>query len=170
MRRSVSVGVTGIATTTRSGRFSLMSWIATRIVSPVAIPSSAIIAVLPRTDGRPLPAVYVDAFGDIFQWYGMYGRYDEFVHFFGGAPCVAGILALISHFASLRYGIPYWLALGASSVIGTLYEGEEYVEDVIRGTSVRLGDGPDTVTDLLAQLIGSVAVLALVYVLNASKK
>lgn len=101
-----------------------------------------------------------DAFGDILRLYGQYGWYDQVAHLIGGA-----VIALILYdlFTALHEGTRIKLGLqfrGFLSVlgamaIGSLYELEEYGEDVIFG-SHRLGDAFDTGNDMLLNTLGAV--------------
>lgn len=107
-------------------------------------------------------AVLVDAAGDVFQLYSIWWSYDRLAHFFGGA--VAMITALnILHVVmqARRHHLPRWvvlpLAYGMTAVFSVLYEIEEFLEDRFTG-SKRLGDGPDTVDDMMLNLLGAALV------------
>lgn len=127
--------------------------------------------ILEKRSGRPIPgiifllvlvAVYVDALGDILHFYGRFYWYDEVAHLIGGATA-AGILFFMV-WTSLRHKIKALgislFSLGISSFLGVLYEIEEYLEDLLTG-SHRLGDGPDTASDLLFNTLGALFVIGL---------
>ena len=120
--------------------------------------------------GKGLPAwvfllatfsLALDAFGDIFGWYGMFLKYDTITHFVGGAT-VAAILGYVI----LRLEAAEKIALGMGNIFfiltvmafamafGSIYEIEEYLEDYFRGSN-RLGDGPDTANDMLLNTFGA---------------
>jgi hypothetical protein len=110
-----------------------------------------------------------DAGGDIFRLYGTYGWYDQVAHIIGGAAVALIVFNLFTslHVAqriSLGPKLRGWIAVMGSMAIGSLYEIEEYSEDVIRH-SHRLGDAFDTANDMLCNTIGAILlVLVIVWV------
>jgi len=109
-----------------------------------------------------------DAGGDIFRLYGTYAWYDQVAHFVGGAVVA---LVFFDLFLALEQRGVALLALrlrGVVSVmgsmaVGSLYELEEYSEDVLTG-SHRFGSAFDTGNDMLLNTIGAlVAVFLLVW-------
>lgn len=114
----------------------------------------------------PFLSIFVDALGDIHHWYVTYSWYDQVAHFTGGGSTVVLfwniMLRLVREDARERQPwIVYQLALGYAVAVGMLYEFEEYTEDVIFKSN-RLGDGPDTVNDLLLNFLGAIVYLTLV--------
>jgi hypothetical protein len=107
-----------------------------------------------------------DAFGDIFCFYGTYSWYDQLAHLVGGAAVALIFFDLLTslHAAKrLQLGLAFrgFLSVLGSMALGSLYELEEYGEDVIFG-SHRLGDAFDTGNDLLLNTFGSVLLILLV--------
>jgi murein DD-endopeptidase MepM/ murein hydrolase activator NlpD len=106
--------------------------------------------------------VFIDASGDIFRFYSRFGWYDKAAHLL-----VSGIAAYLIFLVSRRFFeqfnplIHSLFVLGISNLFGVLYEIEEYLEDLLirQGRWLRLGDGPDTVNDLLFNLLGGLAVM-----------
>lgn len=101
-----------------------------------------------------------DFLGDIFHFYTRWEWYDQLVHFMSGLVLVT-VLGLCFEQIVTRKGwnIPlpmlYLLVLGVNTIFAVLYEIEEYSEDYLYHTH-RLGDGPDTVNDLLLNLVAGV--------------
>lgn len=101
-----------------------------------------------------------DAGGDIFRLYGMYSWYDQVAHVVGGAAVALIFFNLLTslHVAqriSLGQKLRGWIAVMGSMAIGSLYEIEEYSEDIIRNAH-RLGDAFDTANDLLMNTVGAI--------------
>lgn len=104
-----------------------------------------------------------DAFGDILRLYGTYSWYDQVAHFVGGA-----VLALVTfntlhalHDAGkvqLPLGARVLVSIAAAMAIGSLYELEEYGEDVVFGSN-RLGSAFDTGNDMLLNTLGAVCII-----------
>lgn len=111
--------------------------------------------------------VGVDAFADFAHLYSRWSWFDQFDHFGGG---FIGFIIFHSMAMVLKrtreWRHPRWFdavaALGAVTILGNLYEIEEYFEDVISLTH-RLGDGPDTANDLLMNLLGGLMALFLFF-------
>jgi uncharacterized membrane protein YjdF len=114
----------------------------------------------------PLLSIFVDALGDIHHWYVTYTWYDQVAHFTGGGSTVVLLWNIM--FRVVREEVRLWqpwivyqLAFGFTIFIGVMYEIEEFTEDVIFHSN-RLGDGPDTVDDLLLNCLGALTYLAIV--------
>lgn len=115
-------------------------------------------------------SLFIDAFGDIGNYYDTIWWYDVVAHAIGGFTTTLVVMNIIiafekaRHFqlpAALRYTLAYALAL----TLGTYYEIEEYLEDVFTG-SHRSGLGTDTVNDLLMNTIGASLVLVILFSLR----
>lgn len=115
-----------------------------------------------------------DAGGDIFRLYGTYSWYDQVAHIIGGAAVALIFFNLLTslHAAQrvkLGFKLRGWLAVMGSMAVGSLYEIEEYSEDIIRNAH-RLGDAFDTANDLLCNTIGAgLLMLIIVWVRNRKK-
>lgn len=110
--------------------------------------------------------VAVDAAGDIAHWYSRWLWYDQVAHALGGAITVLVIFVIFtivarSHAWQHPTHLSYSYAIGLATVLGVLYEIEEYLEDYF-GFTNRLGDGRDTANDLLLNLVGSIAALTVI--------
>lgn len=109
----------------------------------------------------------IDFVGDVLGFYRRWEWYDQLVHFVSGPVLVASLILACERLADYFHwnaprALTYSLALGITTIFAVLYEIEEYSEDFFYQTN-RLGDGPDTVNDLLMNLIGaSVLILGLV--------
>ncbi|MBI2426957.1 MAG: hypothetical protein HYV34_03845 [Candidatus Kerfeldbacteria bacterium] len=102
----------------------------------------------------------IDAIGDMTNLYSRFLRYDEVAHFAGGFASMAVLSYMVwAYFRIHRIRLPkkvlFLYSLGLASIAGILYESEEFFEDVLFGSN-RLGDGYDTVIDLLLNLTGGV--------------
>ncbi len=114
-----------------------------------------------------------DAFGDILRLYGTYGWYDQVAHIVGGAVVALvfyNIFYNLQGHGSLRLtkGWMYTFSIFSSMAIGSLYELEEYGEDVLFHSN-RLGSAFDTGNDMLMNTIGAI-VLVLSIVLARRKR
>lgn len=103
--------------------------------------------------------VAVDAAGDIFGWYGRWEWYDRILHFTTPVIMMVVLLRLLPHVTAARdWRLPYSLQLicahGIVVTIGTLYEVEEYLEDLLFHTN-RFGDAMDTGNDLFLNFCGA---------------
>ncbi|MBI2415521.1 MAG: hypothetical protein HYV33_02540 [Candidatus Kerfeldbacteria bacterium] len=99
-------------------------------------------------------ALYLDAGGDYWHWYATVPYYDAALHAFGSGAVACWLWGVLR-----THG---WLVLTSVISLGTVYEIEEYLEDVITG-SHRLGDGPDTANDLLMNLLGVSLAIAVIH-------
>lgn len=122
----------------------------------------------------PTLNVLVDAFGDIFRWYGKFFWYDQLGHFLGGAAA-AGIVFFITlsitRYKNLKIS-KFFLGLFAFSlanVFGILYELEEYAESFFLHNN-RLGDRFDTPNDLFFNLVGSLICVLVIVLTQRAKK
>lgn len=115
-------------------------------------------------------AIYIDAFGDILHLYSQFDWYDQLMHLIGGATTAAvsfNVLYQIGQRTSIFKSS--FISLATSSLLGTFYEIEEYLEDYFTG-SHRLGDGPDTANDLLLNLVGALLIIIAVIVFYYFKR
>lgn len=110
--------------------------------------------------------IYFDAIGDYTHWYATYQYYDVWMHGLGGASTALFIYYWYSQtlLGKLPRSVVLWLALATAMAFGSLYEIEEYLEDVITG-SYRLGDGFDTANDMFMNTTGAILVLLLAWLL-----
>jgi len=123
----------------------------------------------------PVAAVYFDALGDFVRWYAQFTWYDRLTHFAGGVA-VAGLLYTFFKSWMPRHNYPVdhaalaFVTVSVTALIGSLYEIEEYLEDYFRHIAMRLGDGPDTASDLLFNLLGAVLIVVLIMVSSKSPR
>jgi len=101
-----------------------------------------------------LAAVGVDAGGDMLKFYQNVPHYDKYVHFAISAAGVAIILFLLARQDAALRGRDYLLALTSIVSLGALYELEEFWESALFHTN-RWGGGPDTLTDITANIFGA---------------
>jgi heme exporter protein D len=140
-------------------------------------------AMLRRKHAFPLPSavwaitllpLLVDMFGDFFHWYSRWTWYDQFAHVIGAAAAMFLFWHIIEAF-SRAYHVtsPFLmkalLAYSLCLMFGSLYEIEEYLEDLF-SRSRRLGDGRDTGDDLLMNLIGATFVFLCILVHHSLRK
>lgn len=121
-----------------------------------------------------LGAVSVDAFGDILHFYSRFPWYDQFAHALGAMVAMVLLLSVFQILFSPyspRASAPLTLltAFGITSVAGTLYEVEEYLEDHFNLTN-RLGDGRDTANDLLMNLLGALTIVVITTVSHYGRR
>lgn len=115
-------------------------------------------------------AVYVDAFGDILGGYFLFNWYDQVAHFLGGGA-TAGLVFSFLYFLNKKNIIKigkisfFIFSVSVTGFLGSLYEIEEYLEDLFRG-SQRLGSGFDTANDMLLNFLGALVVVALVMLIK----
>ncbi len=113
---------------------------------------------LPVALGLSFLGVLFDALGDIFHFYSRFGFYDRSIHLVIGA-----IIAYLLFILTKKYS-PLFI-LGMTSLLGVLYEIEEYLEDkFIHHRGLRLGDGPDTADDLLMNLLGALLMIFIIFI------
>jgi len=137
-------------------------WITMEIVS----------AKLQKSTGRGLPwyaygivllGTTFDALGDVAHWYSKFEWYDQIGHFNGGAMATLVFFFVLYRMVQadkIRIGpkLLGFLALCGGTLLGVLYEMEEYIEDVFTGGN-RLGDGVDTANDLLLNTLGALFIV-----------
>jgi hypothetical protein len=109
--------------------------------------------------------VYFDALGDIFFFYAKIGRYDQIAHFLGGAASALlffSAIQILSDCRKLSLGVigVSFFTMTSAVFLGTLYELEEYLEDIFTG-SHRLGDAFDTANDLFLDFVGAILIAAI---------
>mgnify|MGYP001562475370 CR=1 FL=1 len=115
-----------------------------------------------------------DAGGDIFRMYGTYSWYDQVAHLVGGAAIALVFFNLLTslHVAQrIRFGpgLRAWFAIMAAMAVGSLYEIEEYAEDILRHAN-RLGTAFDTANDMLCNSLGAVALVVLLVWIRQRRK
>lgn len=118
--------------------------------------------------------VGIDFVGDVLRLYGSWQPYDQFAHFLSGPLLVGALLLALSTIAHHQHWqmprvIFYLLVLGIDLMVAVLYEIEEYLEDVLT-LSHRLGDGPDTVNDILMNLVGGAGLILAIVVYEKAKQ
>ena len=116
----------------------------------------------------------VDAFGDTFRFYGTYAWYDQVAHFIGGAVVALVIFnLLIALYSANKINLPSKgiaaIAIGISMALGSVYELEEYLEDVVFNSN-RLGDAFDTGNDMLLNTVGAVVIIVILVIIRRRKK
>lgn len=115
-----------------------------------------------------------DAFGDILRLYGTYSWYDQVAHLVGGA---AVALVFFNIFARLiERGIVKlprawhgFISILGSMAISSLYEIEEYSEDVIFHSN-RLGSAFDTANDMLLNTSGAILIILVIVIFFKNRK
>jgi uncharacterized membrane protein YjdF len=113
--------------------------------------------------GSLVGLVVLDALGDYLDWYATIVYFDSSLHFLLPAAAVAGFWQLrISLHLPVSYRYVVYTVAPCVIVLATLYEVEEYLEDILTG-SQRLGDGFDTANDLLMGVLGAFAPIVIVY-------
>lgn len=114
--------------------------------------------------------VYADAIGDMYLLYDKIHNYDKIMHFLGGGVIcgwiVFEILRNLEDNGKIRLGIigVGFFAWMTTAFFGVLYELSEYFEDVFTGVHIRLGDGPDTTTDLMHNELGSLLIISILVI------
>lgn len=115
--------------------------------------------------------LYMDAFGDIFRWYGAYPWYDQIAHFVGGFG--GGLMVLFIGYGLVdrdrRSALHNFLAVCVVTFFAVIYELGEYFEDYFTGSN-RLGDGFDTANDLFLGIIGAAIAVALLRLVERKKR
>lgn len=100
-------------------------------------------------------AVYLDAAGDFIHLYDRIRFFDAILHLI--IPFIFGVCLIwvlrIRH-AALPQSLIVWLGVTITVSFGTLYEIEEYLEDVFTGSN-RFGDAFDTGSDLVLDVLGA---------------
>lgn len=119
-------------------------------------------------------SVCIDAFGDIARFYGTYAWYDQVAHFIGGAAVALVIFdMLVSLQQANKINLPLKgrgaITIGLAMALGSVYELEEYLEDVFFA-SHRLGDAIDTANDMLLNTIGAVIIIVTLVIIRRRKK
>lgn len=137
-------------------------WVSIEIVS----------AKLKKSTGQGLPwyvfaiallGISWDAMGDVSHWYVKFEWYDQVAHANGGA--MSTLIFFFVFYRMLQAGkikvgpkLLGFMAFCGGTLLGVLYELEEYIEDVITGGN-RLGTGVDTANDMLWNAIGGLLVV-----------
>lgn len=137
-------------------------WISLEIVS----------AKLKKNTGKGLPwyafgigllGISFDALGDVAHWYSQFEWYDQVGHFNGGAMTTLVFFFVFYRMVQadkIRIGpkLLGFMAFCGGTLLGVLYELEEYIEDIFTGGN-RLGTGVDTANDMLWNAIGGLIVV-----------
>lgn len=138
----------------------------------VWVTMEVISAKLKKNTGKGLPwyvfgigllGISFDALGDVAHWYSQFDWYDQIGHFNGGAMTTLVFFFVLYRMVQadkIRLGpkLLGFLALCGGTLLGVLYEMEEYIEDVVTGGN-RLGDGVDTANDLLLNTLGALFIV-----------
>ena len=117
-----------------------------------------------------LPGVLVVAFdagGDILHWYSSIVWYDMWMHFAGTFTVALYLWNLFAIHNRHHYPPSQLILLACTTAItfSVVYEIEEYLEDVFTSSN-RLGDGPDTGSDLMMNFFGAIVAFAILRVLT----
>lgn len=115
-----------------------------------------------------------DACGDIFRLYGRFGWYDQVAHIIGGAVVALiffNLLTSLNNKKVQQVGLKFrgFISVLGSMAIGSLYEIEEYSEDIIRHAH-RLGDAFDTANDMLCNAIGAIILIIVIVTIRHRRK
>lgn len=110
-------------------------------------------------------AVAIDAIGDLHHFYDRWLWYDQVAHFLGTGAVMIALFDVVravvdSEKSSATKFVQGLLAYGFSITLASLFEVEEYLEDVFTGSD-RLGSGFDTANDMLMNVFGATAVFSL---------
>lgn len=108
-----------------------------------------------------------DAFGDIFRLYGTYAWYDQVAHLVGGSALALVFFNTFYHLekagrVKFPLGLHSLVSVFGAMAIGSLYELEEYSEDVIFGSN-RMGNAFDTGNDMLMNTLGACLMVLVVW-------
>lgn len=117
-------------------------------------------------------SVILDAVGDVFHLYSRIAWYDRLLHVIGGAVAAYLICLLVRRYDGIKDAVLQWLfVVGVASLLGSLYEIEEWLEDVwVHGKMLRLGGGPDVADDMLMNIIGAIVVMGIITIHEKAKK
>ena len=117
-------------------------------------------------------AVLLDMAGDVFRLYSRIMWYDKALHVIGGAAVAYLVYLLVERaLSALRPNMQVLFVVGITSLLGTAYEVEEWLEDAwVHGQMLRLGNGPDVADDMLMNIVGAGIVMAIVLLYEARKK
>ncbi len=113
--------------------------------------------------------VLLDAFSDIFHLYSAFPFWDRLVHFGGGfisAVLIFYLVRRVEEKAGVMFPqfFVFIAVVSAVSLVGTLYEYWEFAIDENLGGAVKmLGDGADTVDDMILNILGAMIFILLAY-------
>lgn len=118
-----------------------------------------------------LGVVMLDLAGDVLHLYSRIIWYDKVLHVIGGGVAGYLIYRLIAESDAIKAGAVRWLSVvGITSLLGIAYEAEEWFEDMwVHGTTLRLGNGPDTIDDMLMNVIGAAVVVGIITIYEKRK-
>lgn len=144
---------------------NLQRRLALMLTNIMAVVGLAIYARILERRGKNIPissllaiclAVWLDAIGNFFGWYGRYEWWDHATHAIGtSAITMVACDGWAFRFDPQRSsGLIVWLALATSQTIAAWYEISEYVGDLWFATE-RVGARFDTPRDLLFNLLGA---------------
>lgn len=111
----------------------------------------------------------IDALGDMNRWYSQFLWYDQFAHLAGGVATMIFVSFAVSSYFRI-HGLPFRgkaqfvFSLGIATLIGVIYEIEEFTEDALLHSN-RFGDAIDTVTDLMLNLSGASVIGAIIFLI-----
>jgi hypothetical protein len=111
--------------------------------------------------------IAVDATGDMAHLYARFIWFDQLLHFTGGfviSFITTGMYRALfekQRVKPLPRGEIIVSGLGVGMIGAMIYEGEEYLEDLLTGSN-RLGDGFDTADDIVFDLLGGLLAAVLV--------
>lgn len=134
---------------------TVIVWLIVELTRTLLLPKQVIILAVVNT--------YLDALGDYLHWYDTVPYYDMYLHLLGTGAATAFLWFWLRTWKpNVTTKIIFFLAVTGAISGGVLYEIEEYLEDVLTG-SHRLGDGPDTASDLLMNTLGAVIIGIVLY-------
>jgi hypothetical protein len=111
--------------------------------------------------------ITADATGDLGHLYSRFVWFDQLLHFTGGFVITFMTTGIYRALFERQKVVPLprteivLSGLGVGMICATLYEIEEYLEDLLTG-SHRLGNGFDTADDLASDLLGGLLAAVLV--------
>ncbi|MBI2451137.1 MAG: hypothetical protein HYV52_02235 [Parcubacteria group bacterium] len=106
----------------------------------------------------------VDFFGDILHFYDRFYWYDRAAHFSAASSLAILALIILSNLRKKNYFnwslvMLLFIVFSVTLIGGVFYEIEEYLEDRLYWSrQLRLGDGPDTVEDIMFDAFGGLFV------------
>lgn len=111
-------------------------------------------------------SLFIDVLGNVSGWYGQIEWYDRLAHLIAGGAIGGAALAVLwglNSSGKIKLSVPMTglFAFSLTTVLGALYEIEEYFEDKFLGTH-RLGDGPDVADDLFLDMTGALVVIIII--------
>ncbi|MDD5377418.1 MAG: hypothetical protein PHH16_04895 [Candidatus Gracilibacteria bacterium] len=139
-------------------------------------------AIITKNKKVPIPlslflvsiSVLLDASGDILHFYATIHNYDKFLHFFNSGVITYLIFIVLKDTleeADIGKFLTSAILITIGSFFGTLYEIEEFLEDVlIHHRQIRLGDGYDTAGDLSMNVLGCIVMTLILWKIMEKKR